>query len=438
MPIIGEHFPMTRAARKEKLSCIKKGNSISNAKVPSQGSKPVYRIPLQYLSYNPYNTRFLAQAKTLERKFGQELSDENPEHVVEIEKFIWNEKIDRNKNTITSLIKDGQLQPGVVTSDGVILSGNRRFRLLNEINRNRDKYITDTSDLFGLDYFEAVILDEEELSKKDVIKYESFYQFGVEEKVEYNPIQKYIAANEQKNLGFTDQEIANNFISITGGKKNEVVKWLSVYELMSEYLEYIGEEGIFTSLEGREEAFLRLHTLLKSYRGKKARDVGWAFDEHDLTDLKLVFFAYIRLMRPTHDFRVFQDIFQEERSWKDFSKKVINEVDEKTFELDDFDEYRNKNPHNEESVISKIRQNDFKEIAEPNLNRLYGVEFARVSSKKASEKPIEILESIKERLLKLEEAINNNPNNDTLYEDDFVDTVREIQKRIGKIKQIVD
>ena len=88
MPIIGEHFPMTRAARKEKLSCIKKGNSISNAKVPSQGSKPVYRIPLQYLSYNPYNTRFLAQAKTLERKFGQELSDENPEHVVEIEKLI--------------------------------------------------------------------------------------------------------------------------------------------------------------------------------------------------------------------------------------------------------------------------------------------------------------------------------------------------------------
>jgi len=164
---------------------------------------PVYRIPLQYLSYNPYNTRFLAQAKTLERRFGCKLSDENPAHLKEIEKFIWNEKKVQNESTINSLIKYGQLHPGVVTSDGIILAGNRRFRLLNEISRNPDKYENSKISLAGLDFFEAVILDKEQLGEKEIIDYESFYQFEVEDKVEYNPIQKYIAEYTQKQMGFT-------------------------------------------------------------------------------------------------------------------------------------------------------------------------------------------------------------------------------------------
>lgn len=165
MATIGDNFPQSREARKAKLLEIKQKPSISTMKVPGKGVKNVYRIPLEFLSYNPHNTRFLAQAKTLEKRFGCELSDENPEHVKEIEDFIWQQKKEKNESTITSLIEDGQLQPGVVTVDGILLSGNRRFRLLNEISRNPDKYNKPGVNLEGLQYFEAVILDEE-LSKK--------------------------------------------------------------------------------------------------------------------------------------------------------------------------------------------------------------------------------------------------------------------------------
>lgn len=256
MTKIGENFPITRAARKNYLDDIKKGNSISSTKVPGKGMMPVFRIPLKYLSYNPYNTRFLAQSKTLERRFGCKLSDENPEHIKAIEKFIWNEKKSQNISTINSLIKHGQIQPGVVTTDGIILAGNRRFRLLNEIIRNPDKYESPKNGIDGLCYFEAVILDNEQLDEKEIIYYESFYQFEIEDKVEYNPIQKYIAAHVQREMGFTTLQIAKHFMTITEGKESKVKDWLDIYNYMDEYLTYIEEEGIYTALDGEKRHLL--------------------------------------------------------------------------------------------------------------------------------------------------------------------------------------
>ena len=439
MATIGKDFPMTRQARKEKLAQIKKGQSISTAKVPGKGTKPVYKIPLENLSYNPYNTRFLAQAKTLEKRFGQELSDENPEHVLEIEKFIWDEKKDRNKDTINSLIKDGQLQPGVVTADGIVLAGNRRFRLLNEIVRHPDKYNDQRTGITGLEYFEAVILDEEELTKKEIVKYESFYQFGIEDKVEYDPIQKYIAAaRDKRDLGFTEQEIANNFITLTKGDKKVVARWLTVFDIMTEYLVYIEEDGIYTALKGREEAFLQLTALLKSYNGPKAGSIAWAFNENDLNDLKLVFFDYIRLNIPTHDFRIFKDVFADMTQWKNFNRNVSEVVWDEGNRLKTFDEYRSDFPDEDESTISTIRQNDYKEKVEKDLNRLYGVENARIQSKKAQEKPIDILSSIQQKLSKLEENMRNDSNKNIFETDEFIEAVKDIQQRIGRIKQQVD
>lgn len=439
MATIGQDFPMTRQARKEKLAQIKKGEHISTAKVPGKGTRYVYKIPLEYLSYNPYNTRFLAQAKTLERRFGQELSDENPNHILEIEKFIWDEKKDRNRDTINSLIKDGQLQAGVVTADGIVLAGNRRFRLLNEIVRNPDKYSDSRTGIVGLEYFEAVILDDEELSKKEIVKYESFYQFGIEDKVEYDPIQKYIAAaRDKRDLLFTEQEIANNFITLTKGNKKVVENWLTVFDIMNEYLDYIEEAGIYTALKGREEAFLQLTALLKSFGGSRSGGIEWAFDANDLNDLKLVFFDYIRLNIPTHDFRIFKDIFSDMGQWKNFTKNVSEVVWDEGARLKSFDEYRNDYPDEDESTISTTRQNDYKEKVEKDLNRLYGVENARIQSKKAQEKPIDILSSIQQKLSKLEEDMRNDPNKNTFETDEFIEAVRDIQKRIGRIKQQVD
>jgi hypothetical protein len=380
----------------------------------------------------------LAQAKTLERRFGCKLSDENPEHVKAIERFIWDEKKSQNLSTINSLIKDGQIQPGVVTADGIILAGNRRFRLLNEISRNPDKYESAKNSIVGLDYFEAVILDSEQLSEKDIVYYESFYQFGIEDKVEYNPIQKYLAAYEQKEMGFTVAQIAKHFMSITEGKKSKVTEWLEVYEYMNEYLSYIQEEGVYTALDGREEAFLRLRTTIRSYTSGRAGANIWAYKNIDLDDLKMIFFDYIRLNTPTHNFRLFQDIFADQEHWKSFRNNESHIIEEESNKLNSFDDYRIKYPDLEETEISKIRQNDYKSKVEHGLNRLYGIENARILSGKTQELPLEILKAIQQKLSKLESEMITNSQNETYESDEFIDTIRDIQKRIGRIKQKVD
>jgi len=434
MATIGTNFPKTRDARRAKLQEIKgqKESAISTVKVPGHGTQRVYRIPLEFLSYNPYNTRFLAQAKTLETRFGRELSDEREEDIKEIEKFLWDYKKDKNDNTIISLIKEGQLQPGVVTPSGVILSGNRRFRLLNEIQRNYKKYAKPGVNLDGLQYFEAAILDTE-LSEKEIRKYESFYQYGNEDKVEYDPIQKYIAANEQKLLGYDEKEIADNFLTLTGGKDTKVKEWLAEYELMEEYLAYIGERGIYTALERREEAFINLYKTLKSFKQGKAGKGIWAFDDFDLEDLKLRYFDFIWLNQATHDFRDFHKIFSDEKRWKIFNSSVKKCVSQP---LQTLDEYREAHKDNSETEISRFREIDFKSTFGKELNKAFGDERAVIINRETEETPWRLIEQIEERISKIEKLIDEGSKE--VESDDFFEKVKGILRKIGHVKQRLD
>lgn len=434
MAIIGEDFPQTRQARKAELKRIlEKENPISSVKIPGRGQKKVYRIPLTFLSYNPHNTRFIAEAKTVEKRLGTQLSDEIPEHIQSIEEFIWESKKSKNESTIESLLENGQLQPGVVTIDGVILSGNRRFRLLNEIARHPDRYKKPGVSVDGLGYFEAAIIDEE-LTKKDIIRYESYYQYGTDEKVDYDPIQKYLAAHDQKEIGFSNQQIADNFRILTDGKERKVSEWLEVYDLMEEYLDYIGEGGVYTALEEQEQSFLNLRSDL---RGLQRGNIGsWAYNEFDIGEFKQIYFDYIRNATSTHDFRIFKKVFEDEMRWRQFSSSVRGVVD--GHEIAPFETYRQQNATLDEADVSKKRRRDYQDEAGEELNRLYGKENARVTAEKVNELPLDILKSVQQKLTKLEVDMEHNIEKDTYGSDDFLETVRDIQKRIGRIKQVVD
>lgn len=436
MPVINRDFPLSAAARKEHLDEIRNGPSISTVKVPGHGSLPVYRIPLQYLSYNPYNTRFLSQAKTWQKRLGRRLSSERPEDVQKIEEFLWSYKQDKNESTIKSLIREGQLQPGVVTVDGLILAGNRRFRLLNEIDRNPSEYNRNNANISGLKFFEAAILDTV-LTEKEIVRYESFYQYGAEDKVDYDPIQKYIAAKEQRDYGFDFSEIAANFAALTNGDEKIVRKWLDVYDLMAEYLDYIGEPEIYTALSGTEESFLNLLDTKRSLERGRTKNESWDYDEMDISDLQLRYFDYIRIGKSTHDFRIFKKIFLNRDRWINFNANVQDTVSEASEEVPGVDEYRRKYPEETEDSISDIRNNDFREKAEKPLNQLYGSENAFLVSKSEEETPLKTAQQAYQKLEKLLALIDNGI--DKVGDiNELLNRVKDIQKIVGKIKMKID
>ncbi|MBR6245056.1 hypothetical protein IKR20_05740 [bacterium] len=433
MPTINNNFPLSAEARKEHLKeIIKDSSPISSVKVPGYGPLQVYRIPLQYLSYNPYNTRFLSQAKTWQRRLGRKLSNERPEDVEKIEQFLWEYKKEKNDSTIKSLIKEGQLQPGVVTIDGLILAGNRRFRLLHEIARHPEKYGT----YAGLQVFEAAIIDRV-LEDRDIVKYESFYQYGAEDKVDYDPIQKYIAAQEQQGFGFSLSEIAANFAALTNGNIKTVQLWLDVYGLMAEYLEYIGEPEIYTALTGQEESFLNLLSTLTSLKGGRTRNESWDYNDFDIADLKLRYFDYIRMGLSTHRFRIFKDVFLAQNRWDAFNASVQEIVNNASEEIPSLDEYRSNHPEETEERISDIRKNDYKEKTEDTLNQLYGAENAFLVSKAEEATPYKIAQQAYQKLEKLANLLENGTDRITDI-DELLEKVRNIQKITGRIKMKLD
>ena len=100
-----------------------------------------------------------------------------------MKKFLWESKINRNEKTLDSLSKQGQLVHGIVTIDGKIVDGNRRAMLLNKICKNSKKYPLTEHE--SQRFFVAAILDAEG-TEKDLVKLETYYQMGQDEKLDYN------------------------------------------------------------------------------------------------------------------------------------------------------------------------------------------------------------------------------------------------------------
>lgn len=251
----------------------------------------VHEIPLDLLTYNPYNGRIMSLTISFEKQHADVdlTKDENKEL---IEKFLWDSAPDYNQNTLKSLRQYGQNEIGIVTKDGVIIDGNRRAYLLSVLNKED-----------GLDRkFLAIILPDELENKRDEIsKLETIYQIGVDDKVDYNPIEKYLKSDELKKF-FDVDKIAE----LMSEKPSKINSYLAILNLMKEYLDYLGYPEVFTKLYKKEGHFVDLNNYLNSYSksSTKYQLVNWQYNDNDISELKKIYFDYIRLGLPVSNTRV--------------------------------------------------------------------------------------------------------------------------------------
>ncbi len=243
-----------------------------------------YEIPLEYLVYNPYNGRIGSVVKSYERQ-NHTLNPEDPADKATIEKFLWESKPEANKKTKERLLKEHQQRHGIVTADGIIIDGNRRASLLNNIMADTN---IPFNDKVHCQYFIAIILPAD-ADKKEILALETTYQMGEDAKVDYNPIEKYLKSKDLKDAGFNEQDIAG----MMDCKPGEVRTMLSALKLMDEYLDEYDYSGMYTQLDKREDQFLKLDSALKKY--KAGVPSMWPYDpDADVSDLKLISFDYIR------------------------------------------------------------------------------------------------------------------------------------------------
>ena len=88
-----------------------------------------YEIPTDLLKYNFLNGRIGSEVKEF-NQLGKDLSSMNPADANDIvSEWLWNKSEAANKKTLKDLKEKGQIEPGVITRDGIIVDGNRRFML---------------------------------------------------------------------------------------------------------------------------------------------------------------------------------------------------------------------------------------------------------------------------------------------------------------------
>lgn len=202
----------------------------------------VFKIPVDILVYNASNGRIFIEAKRFENEEDTKLCDlkeTNPEKFnEEVENIIWKTNEKENNRTKKDIAKYGQLDPGVVLEDGTIIDGNRRFTCIRKLHREQPD-----NDLYR--YFEAAIVkvDGQNLTKKLLKEYEIKVQFGTDEKVDYNVINKnmhiYFAVEKDPNNNFNYSSMAELLGNDT--TSGDVMKICKVCALVDEFLEYIGK-----------------------------------------------------------------------------------------------------------------------------------------------------------------------------------------------------
>lgn len=351
----------------------------------------VYRIPLDYLIYNKYNGRIGSDVLSYEKQNGA-LNPEFDQDREIIERFLFESKEDRNKATMNSLLKNGQQRYGIVTSDGKIVDGNRRAMLLNRLFHKREELGHSYAEVEKCKYFLAIILPDD-AEERDIQKLETIYQMGEDDKLDYNPIEKYLKCKELKRLDFSEEDIAE-FMS---EKPAQIKQWLRILALMEEYLETYDYDGIYTRLEKTEGPFVDLEGYLDSYqkKGANVRNVDWCYQDSDISDLKLVCFDYIRARYEGKEFRDIAktgkegSIFFYKDLWDDFLQAHIEKTpaDEETVQ-----EMREKHPGEDLSMLLKSRDNEWIQSAKGLLKGNLNKHSRKLEDRRAANKPADLIE----------------------------------------------
>lgn len=420
----------TRQAKLDELKKNAENQAMTGIPLRYKGeTKPqiVWRIPLEYLVYNQYNGRIGSSVLSYEK----ENTKLNPEIEADkkiIEKFLYSSKEDRNKITMKSLKEIGQQQYGIVTADGVIIDGNRRAMLLNKLYHERESLGYKPSEVEHCQYFLAIILPDG-ASEKDIQQLETMYQMGVDDKLDYNPIEKYLKCKELQRLGFKEEAIAE----FMNEKPKQIKKWLSILALMENYLEEYGYGGIYTRLDNTEGQFVDLEGYLDSYQNKSAKGIEWEYDEIDVDALKRVCFDYIRARYEGKDFREIAktgkggSIFSHESLWKGFLEQHLANTpgDEESIE-----KMRERCPNEGLSTLLKQRDNEWTNNSIESLTENFDKFSGKLRDIRAANKPGDLVERALSALQNVDYKQDNFSADSRIPQ-----MVEDIEKIIGEMKK---
>jgi hypothetical protein len=365
---------------------------------------PVHKLRIDLLSFNSHNGRIGSYVKSYQRQHG-EISEESKQLL--IQEFLWQSSEARNKGTLADLKSKGQQLPGIITQDGVIIDGNRRAMLLNRIAGAANEPDA---------YFDAIVLpDALEGNEREILRLETEYQMGSDEKVGYGAIEKYLKCRQMLGVGFSTAEIAG----LMSVKETEIKDNLGIMDLMDEYLNYIECKEIYTRLNKTEDLFINLYKALKTWK-KGPGKLKWQPKAADLEDFKQIAFDWIRYVynNPKKGVDVemnakqiradmisnsSKSIFANKEIWNTFKSNHFQAFDNfEELSLDDALERAEE--HVTLDGVAKQRDRDFAKRMHADFQKNWNIQVDRRDNELNRQQPLMILKQIKNKLDSLAEV----------------------------------
>jgi hypothetical protein len=210
--------------------------------IPFRGQRtklPVIRIDTRDLSYNIELGRLIIDRLTI-IDVGADADPEDPKLQDEIESKIL---AFRETGLLKRLIaRDGQLEPGVITSDGYVINGNRRLAVLRSLAKEPGNQ--------RFAYMDVAVLPED-AKRDELYLLEASMQMTPETRARYGPVTTML----QIQRGLQELRLEKEKIAEAMNMEVEdLEKHLERLALMTEYLAFIGRPGEYHLLEeGREE-----------------------------------------------------------------------------------------------------------------------------------------------------------------------------------------
>ncbi len=402
---------------------------------------PAFKIPLDCLVFNSLNARIGTFVKTHETQTGLILDASREEDENLIFSFLWEAHKKNNINTLESIGTRGQDIPGIITKDGVIIDGNRRCMAIKKLQNQREKYPEAPK------HFNAVILpDSLDDDPKAIRELETRYQMGVDEKVDYNAIEKYLKCKEMVEVdGYTPQEIST---MIADTEESDVKKYLSTLELMEDYLNTIGYKGHYRLLDQQkvEGPFVDLRANLEKHQtGSRLQGREWKPKKADIAELKNITFHYIRAgFRAAHDIRDIgnpskgQGFFSHRKLWPDFVMRHYDNIESINDNEKSLDDWRAERPEEKIEKIIEAREADWKkQVGTPNSKpSLLKENISKTSRDLADENESNAPMVLLQRALATLNAINKD--SDSVEGEDIKNISHEIRKLVEGFIKTVD
>lgn len=226
----------------------------------------VYRLPIELLSFNVENGRLAYEVLQKERELKRRLDPFNKADADVIQELLLSLSQDETDALESDLIDRGQLEPGLITFDGILINANRRMAILRRL------YSKSHNEKYG--YLNVAILPTG-VDHKDLWKIEANLQFAKEFKLDYAGINELLKLRTGRDSGLSLQQIRDALQKRYSEKKLQ--QRFDVLELVEQYLEWLGKPRQYQVIE-EERSLERFNSLqlnviapLKGIWGTKAK-----------------------------------------------------------------------------------------------------------------------------------------------------------------------